>query len=271
MPELWSLARGDSAVIVNVPHAGTRLPDGLSARFTAAALELPDTDWHVDKLYDFVPACGVTLMCAQYTRFVVDLNRDPSGNALYPGASNTEICPATTFHDKPVYKPGSAPDAVEIAARVENYWRPYHLQLAAEIDRIKARHGYCVLLDGHSIISEAPRFFSGRLPDLNLGTADGTSCSPALASEAMAVLANARGFTWVHNGRFKGGHITRHFGRPAAGVHALQLEMAQSCYMNEQLPRDYSVDCAEPLKSVLQLLIRMLLAWRPALGEQAKK
>jgi N-formylglutamate amidohydrolase len=275
MPELWSLMRRDGPVIVDVPHAGIGLPDAWAARLTAAALCLPDTDWHVEKIYaSIAPQCEVTLMWATYSRFVVDLNRDPCGNALYPGASNTGICPISTFRDDPVYRSGMAPDATEVGRRVDQYWRPYQAQLAAEIERIKARHGYCILLDGHSIVSEVPRFFSGRLPDLNQGTADGASCAPALADAAFAVLDGAHGFTAVHNGRFKGGYITRHYGRPAEGVHALQLEMAQSCYMEERVypqPVEYDRERAAPLKNVLQSLIETLLAWRPGLGEPAKK
>lgn len=272
MSELWTLIRRDGPVIVNVPHAGVMLPEGWAARLTAEALKSPDTDWHVEKLYaSFALEHGASLMWASHSRIVVDLNRDPSGQALYPGAANTGICPVSTFHDEPVYRPGMAPDAAEIAQRVVQYWRPYHAQLAAEIERIKARHGYCILLDGHSIVSEAPRFFAGRLPDLNLGTADGASCGPALADAAFAVLAGARGFTAVHNGRFKGGYITRHYGQPAEGVHALQLEMAQSCYMDEARPLEYHSERAAPLKNVLQSLMHTLLAWRPALGEPAKK
>ena len=262
--------RRDGPLVVNVPHAGIAVPEAVAARLTAEALRMPDTDWHVEKLYaSLVPEYQTTLMWARYSRFVVDLNRDPSGHALYPGAANTGICPVGTFHDEPVYRTGMAPDATEMAQRVQQYWRPYQAQLAAEIERIKARHGYCILLDGHSIVSEVPQFFPGRLPDLNLGTADGASCDPALADAAFAVLTGARGFTAVHNGRFKGGYITRHHGQPVKGVHALQLEMAQSCYMDEAHPLEYHRERAGPLKNVLAALIQTLLAWRP--GEPVRK
>jgi N-formylglutamate amidohydrolase len=272
MAEMCTLIRRDGPVMVNVPHAGVGMPDGWAQRLTAEALRMPDTDWHVDKLYaDFAPGHEVTLMCAGYSRMVVDLNRDPSGQALYPDASNTEVCPVSTFHNEPIYRAGMAPDAVEVEQRIRQFWRPYHVQLAAEIERIRARHGYCILLDGHSIASEVPRFFPGRLPDLNLGTADGASCDPALAGAAFAVLGGARGFAAVHNGRFKGGYITRHYGQPDQGVHALQLEMAQSCYMNESHPLEYHGERAAPLKNVLESLLQTLLAWRPGLGGPPKK
>ena len=210
-------------------------------------------------------------MRARQSRVVVDLNRDPSGSVLYPGASNTEICPTSTFHEEAIYLDGGEPDAAEIAARVQQYWRPYHVELTNQIERITQRHGYCILLDGHSIVSQAPRFFSGRLPDLNLGTADVSSCAPSLAAAAFAVLSSAQGFTAVHNGRFKGGYITRHFGQPDGGIHALQLELAQSCYMDEHQPREFDPQRALPLTNLLQVLLGTLRSWRPMLGEQVKK
>jgi N-formylglutamate deformylase len=265
---LWRLysASGKSTapLIVNVPHSGTWLPPSIAASLRRAGLEVPDTDWHVEKLYDFVPAMGATLMVATHSRIVVDLNRDPSGDALYPGASNTEICPTSTFHNEAIYQPSAVPDSAAVEGRVERYWQPYHHQLADEIGRIVTQNGYCILLDGHSIVSEAPRFFAGRLPDLNLGTADGGSCAPSLAQSAFHVLSHADGFTAVHNGRFKGGYITRHYGEPHNKVHALQLEMAQCCYMDEAAPRNYDVSRAAPLKDILKTLVEKLLSWRPS-------
>ena len=274
-PALWQLDRADPGaelpLIVNVPHAGTWLPPEIAGTLTAAGVAVPDTDWHVEKLYDFVPSMGATLMTATHSRIVVDLNRDPSGDALYPGASNTEICPTATFHDEPIYLAGQAPDGAAMASRVERYWLPYQRQLAAEILRVKTRHGYCILLDGHSIVSEAPRFFAGRLPDLNLGTADGMSCAPSLAPPAVPLLSHADGFSAVHNGRFKGGYITRHYGKPDQQVHALQLEMAQRCYMNEATPQRYDGTRAGALKAVLKSLVEHLLNWHPGLGGTTKK
>jgi N-formylglutamate amidohydrolase len=198
-------------------------------------------------------------MVATHSRIVVDLNRDPSGNALYPGASNTEICPTATFNEMPIYRQDMAPDQAAIASRLDQYWQPYQRQMAAEIARLKAEHGYCILLDAHSIVSQAPRFFSGRLPDLNLGTADGKSCAPSLAAAAFRVLADAEGFTAVHNGRFKGGYITRHYGSPDKDVHALQLEIAQCCYMDEAVPQKYDASRAAALVRVLKSLVEQLL------------
>ena len=274
-PPLWRIARPESVssspLIVNVPHAGTHLPQAIARTLMPAGLAVPDTDWYVDKLYDFVPAMGATLMVATHSRIVVDLNRDPSGDALYPGASNTEICPTATFAELPIYLPGMEPDSAKIASRLEQYWQPYHRQLAAEIARVKAMHGYCILLDAHSIVSVAPRFFSGRLPDLNLGSADGKSCAASLADGAFRVLSEADGFSAVHNGRFKGGYITRHYGDPGNNVQALQLEMAQRCYMDEAAPLKFNNTQSAKLSAVLKVLVELLLNWHPAVGTETKK
>jgi N-formylglutamate deformylase len=259
----WELTRGDGPLIVNVPHAGTLVPSDIASRFTTAARALPDTDWHVEKLYAFAPGEGATLMCAMRSRYVVDLNRDPSGAALYAGADNTELCPTRTFADEPIYVDGGNPDGHEVARRLAEHFEPYHRALDAEVARVRDRHGYAILLDGHSIRSEVPRFFAGRLPDLNLGTADGASCATALEAQVAALLAGAAGFSHVVNGRFKGGWITRHYGRPTAHVHALQLEMAGRCYMDEAPPYRWDSQRAERLVDALRRLVGLLTAWRP--------
>lgn len=264
--DLFTLVPGSAPLLVNVPHAGLGLSPGLEGRLTPAGRRLADTDWHVGALYQFATGLGAGLMVAAQSRYVVDLNRDPSGRALYPGSDNTEICPTRGFDGDPLYRDGVVPDDAEIAARVAQYWQPYHDRLASELEAIRARHGYAILLDGHSICAEVPRFFAGRLPDLNLGTNDGRSCAPDLAAEAVSVLAGASGFTHVHNGRFKGGYITRHYGRPAEGLHALQLEIAQTCYMDESNPRYWDAARASPLGNVLQGLVEALLRWRPRDG-----
>jgi N-formylglutamate deformylase len=261
---LFTLHRGDSPLLIDVPHAGTVVPDAIAQRFTVAARPLPDTDWHVDRLYSFAVEAGATLLVATHSRYVVDLNRDPGGAILYPGADNTEICPLRTFADESIYQNGAAPTGGETAARVATFFEPYHATLAAEIERVHARHGFAVLLDGHSIRARVPRFFAGRLPDLNLGTANGESCAPSLQAEAAAVLAERDGFASVVNGRFKGGYVTRRYGRPSQGVHALQLEMAQACYMDETPPYGWNAAQAAGLIAVLQRLVTRLAAWRPA-------
>ena len=217
-------------------------PDDLAARLTPAARALPDTDWHVEKLFAFAQGAGATVMAATHSRYLVDLNRDPSGAALYAGADNTELCPTRTFADEPIYAEGDEPGVDEIVERRARCFDPYHAQLAAEVERVIAQHGFALLLDGHSIRSTVPRFFDGRLPDLNLGTADGASCAIAVQRIAHGFIGNAAGFTHIVNGRFKGGYVTRHYGKPARGVHALQLEIAQACYMDEAPP--YAFDAA---------------------------
>lgn len=262
MSDLLELLRGDAPLIVDVPHAGTFLPESLRERLTPVARTVPDTDWHVEKLYDFVPRTGATLLRATHSRYVVDLNRDPAGTALYRGADNTELCPTRTFANEAIYAT-DLPAGDEIAARTRDAFWPYHRVLEAEIERLRERHGYAVVLDGHSIPAQVPRFFAGRLPDFNLGTVDGTSCAPSLQALAAGVLAGASPFTSVVNGRFKGGWITRRYGAPDGGVHALQLEMAQAAYMDEAPPFRWDAARARPLVAVLERLVAALLTWKP--------
>ena len=263
LAENWRLARGDSPLVIDIPHAGTLVPDALAARLSSAARAFPDTDWHVDKLYAFARDAGATVMVATQSRYLVDLNRDPSGAALYAGADNTELCPTRTFANEPIYE-RDPPDAAEIAARRSAHFEPYHGQLAAEIERVRLRHGFVVLLDGHSIRSVVPRFFAGRLPDLNLGTAEGKSCAGSLQSVAERIVTSDGAFSHVVNGRFKGGYVTRHYGAPARSVHALQLEIAQACYMNEAPPYRWNELRAGALVEVLRRLVGALMEWRPA-------
>jgi len=250
-------------LLIDVPHAGTYLPDALRSRLSTAALALPDTDWHVEKLYAFAAELGCGLFWATHSRFVVDLNRSPDGAALYPGADNTELCPLRTFDSQPIYLPGQEPSADECADRLGTYFRPYHQALAAELEALRARHGYVVLLDGHSIRAQVPRFFAGRLPDLNLGTADGQSCAPSVCDAAWQALGADPGFSRICNGRFKGGYVTRHYGRPQDAIHGLQLEMAQSCYLDEDAPQQLDPLRAEPLRRVLRGLVQALLSIKP--------
>jgi N-formylglutamate amidohydrolase len=261
---LHELHRGDSALVVDVPHAGTHVPPAIAdAMDRGDAAALPDTDWHVEKLYAFAREAGATVMVATHSRYVVDLNRDPSGAALYAGADNTELVPTRTFDNAPIWRDGRAPRGEAVEARAREYFAPYHDALAAEIARVKAHHGHAVLLDAHSIRSQVPRFFAGRLPDLNLGTADGASASRAVQELAAGILASDARFTSIVNGRFKGGWITRRYGRPGEGVHALQLEIAQSAYMDESPPWPWDAARAAPLQALLRALVAALSAWRP--------
>ena len=262
--KLYELDRGDSALVVDVPHAGTHVPPAIAGAMDAGdAAALPDTDWHVEKLYAFAREAGATVMVATHSRYVVDLNRDPSGAALYAGADNTELVPTRTFDNAPIWREGRAPDGSAVEARKREFFTPYHDALAAELARVKATHGHAVLLDAHSIRSHVPRFFAGKLPDLNLGTADGASADERLVRLAAGVLASDSRFTTVLNGRFKGGWITRHYGRPNDGAHALQLEIAQSAYMDESPPWPWDPTRAAALEALLKRLVTVLSAWRP--------
>jgi len=257
------IERGDAPLVIDIPHAGTFVPPPLAQRLQGSARALPDTDWHVDKLFHFALRMGATVVAATHSRYVVDLNRDPAGVALYPGADNTELCPTRTFAGAPIYAEGDAPGADEIRARRAEYFDPYHDALAEQVERVRRRHGHVVLLDGHSIRAEVPRFFAGRLPDLNLGTADGASCALALRDAAAGILARASCFTHVVDGRFKGGYVTRHYGRPERAMHALQLEMAQACYMDENAPAAFDAVRSGRLVATLITLAATLIEWRP--------
>lgn len=260
---MYALTRGNAPLIVSFPHAGTEIPDEIAGRMTPEALQRADVDWHLPQLYAFAAGLGATLIAARFARHVVDLNRPPEDTSLYPGQDVTGLLPLDTFRKEPLYLPGQGPRDGEAAQRVERYWRPYHEALRAELDRLRAVHGSVVLWDAHSIASVMPRFFDGKLPDLNLGTADGRSCAPAMQAAAQAVMASQSAFTHISNGRFKGGHITRHYGAPGAGVHALQLEMCQSTYMDETAPFGYRPDLAARVQPLLQRMLNAVLEARP--------
>jgi N-formylglutamate deformylase len=230
---VFTLHEGDAPLLVSLPHDGSDIPPALAARMTEGACRAPDTDWHVSRLYAFARELGASVLVPRHSRYVVDLNRPPDDASLYPGQNTTGLCPAVRFSGEPVYREGEAPDPAEVAARVERYWRPYHDALETELRRLRARHGRVVLWEGHSIRGECPFLFEGRLPDLNLGTADGRSCAPELQERLTAVLQGQQRYDWVVNGRFKGGYITRHYGDPAHGVDAVQLEISQRIYMDE--------------------------------------
>lgn len=259
MSDIYSLSRGNSPLLVSLPHSGESLGpfgDGM----TGAAHRIADTDWHLPRLYDFLEGMDVTVLAAKHSRYVVDLNRDPTGASLYPGQNVTELCPTTTFDEEAIYA-GENPDDAAVAERVKHYWQPYHEALKAELERLKAEHGYALLWEAHSIASEVPRFFSGRLPDFNLGTNNGGSCGAGLGEALIAALETASGYSAVLNGRFKGGYITRTYGDPGAGVHAVQLELSQITYMDEAFPFPYRPQKAAAVAKPIQSLIEAMLAW----------
>lgn len=251
--------QGTRPLLVSMPHVGTYLPPALAARFTPQALEVADTDWHLERLYDFADALGASVLVATHSRYAIDLNRPPDDHSLYPGQDTTGLCPADTFDRAPIYAAGDLPDKRETVARRDALWLPYHRQIRAELDRLKAAHGIAVLWDAHSIRSVLPRFFDGKLPDLNLGTADGASCDPALAQMLFTIAKAAGDYPAVLNGRFKGGYITRHYGRPAEGFQAVQLEMTHCCYMREGMPFDYLSERAAGVRPHLRAMLEAAL------------
>jgi N-formylglutamate deformylase len=259
----YTLQRGDTPLLVSLPHVGTRIPADQHARYSERALAVEDTDWFLERLYAFARELGASLIVPQYSRYLIDLNRPRENTPLYAGQNNTELCPTRHFTGEPLYRAGLAPDEAEIQRRIVAYWQPYHDALGAELERLKARHGHAVLFDGHSIKSELPWLFEGSLPHMNLGTAGGTSCAPALRTALAAVLAAQAGYTHVIDGRFKGGHITRHYGQPTQGVHGVQLEMCWRAYMDEQAPPRWHAERATAVTPLLRALVRAMVAWRP--------
>jgi N-formylglutamate deformylase len=263
--ELFELHAGSAPLLVSLPHAGREIPEALRPRLVERALSVEDTDWHLDRLYGFAREIGASLLVPRLSRYAIDLNRPPEDTPMYPGVNNTGLCPTTAFTGEPIYRPGAGPDAAEIARRIEAWWRPYHEALAAEAARLRKLHGHAVIFDGHSIKSELPWLFEGRLPDLNLGTAEGASCAPGLRAAAALVLASQSRYTVVVDGRFKGGYITRRYGRPHDGVHALQLEMCWSCYLaDESRPEAWDPAFAGGVQTLLRRLLETLATWRPA-------
>ncbi len=256
MDSVFRFRPGPSPLLVSMPHTGTHIPEALAARMTPVARLVADTDWHMERLYGFLDELGASVLVATHSRYVVDLNRPPDGANLYPGKDTTALVPVDTFHKEPLYPEGTEPDAAEIEARVAAYWRPYHAKLAEALQAIKAKHGYALLWDAHSIFSEVPRFFEGRLTDFNLGTAEGRSCATGVGER---LLARIEGYTAALNGRFKGGYITRHYGNPAAGVHAVQLELSEITYMDERAPFPYREDLAAPTQRQIRTLVEEFL------------
>lgn len=260
------MTRNDAPLILSMPHAGFDIPERLAQGLASPWLARRDTDWWIDELYDFAHALGATTVRTAISRTVIDVNRDPSGASLYPGQATTELCPTTSFDGDPLYLPHAAPDADAIAQRRAEYYDPYHSALAGEIARLRTRHAAVVLYDCHSIRSRIPRLFAGELANFNLGTHNGASCAPALTT-AVEDICDATAFSRVTNGRFKGGYITRHYGAPQAGIHALQMELACRGYMHEEpgpvapesWPPPFEADAAAPMRRALTQVLKACL------------
>jgi N-formylglutamate deformylase len=257
----FDFVAGNLPLLVSMPHVGTEIPIEIATRMTPEALQTQDTDWHLPLVYDFLKAMGVSVLSARWSRYVVDLNRPPCDTNLYPGQDTTGLIPIDSFNKTPLYLPGEVPQALEVAQRLEKYWQPYHAALRAELDRLRQIHPVVALWDAHSIASVVPRFFAGKLPDLNLGSVDGKSCANDMLAAVVRVVESQSQYSLAVNGRFKGGYITRNYGQPEQGIHAIQLEMCWCAYMNETSPFDYRPDLAQQVQPLLQQMIQAVLDW----------
>jgi len=260
MDKVLSFHQGRLPLLISMPHAGLKLTPAVQEGLVDAARSLPDTDWHIPRLYDFARDLGASVVAAEYSRFVIDLNRPQDDQPLYVGAT-TGLFPATLFEGEPLFKEGKVPSAHERATYLEQIWRPYHDTLRNELQRLREQFGYALLWDAHSIRSHIPHLFDGKLPDFNLGTFNGASCDPRLAERLQGVCAEQSAYSHVLNGRFKGGHITRHYGQPGEDIHAVQLELAQNTYMEEYEPFAYREELAQPTQEVLRKLLETTVAW----------
>ena len=261
--------RGDGPILLSIPHAGTTVPEDIWADLNDVGRTLIDTDWHVDRLYDRL-ATDTTVVRANFHRYVIDANRDPSGRSLYPGQNTTALCPTTDFDNRPIYRRGREPTDAQVEARRLAWHKPYHRALEHEIERIRGRHGIAIVFDCHSIRSVLPFLFSGTLPDFNVGTNDGSACSPPIERAVSRVVHRADGFTAVVNGRFRGGWTTRHYGRPKTGVHAVQLELAQSTYLRaERGTLTFDTPKADRLRPHLTAILTALAELAPSVAEGA--
>jgi formiminoglutamase len=252
---------GDAPLLISMPHVGTQLPAAVKAGLTPEALDLRDTDWHLPQLYDFAKSLGANILIARYSRFAIDLNRPSDDKPLYQTAT-TGLYPDILFDGTPLFQPDKMPSAVERQIYLGEIWQPYHDCIATELTRLREKFGYAVLFDAHSIKGEVPRLFEGSLPDFNIGTNSGAACAAQLA-EQLAGICDRPGYRHVVNGRFKGGHITRQYGRPAQGVHAVQLELAQRTYMREVAPFDYMPAVAEQVQPILRNFVQALIDFHP--------
>jgi len=257
MSPVFQFLSGELPLLISVPHDGRDLPEEMRARMSDVGRSIPDTDWHVAKLYEFVANMGANVLVANYSRYVVDLNRSADDAELYPGQVATGLCPQQTFAGESIYRSGTVGDS-EKAHRIEQYWRPYHAHLRETLDALRAKHGFALLWDAHSIPGVVPRLFEGELPELNLGSNNGGSCEQSI-EDAVATIATKSSYSTAINGRFKGGYITRHYGDPENGIQALQLEIAQRAYMDEHTIAFGSVK-ATALRDTLRQMLGAFVA-----------
>ena len=257
MSDWLTITRGDAPLIISVPHAGTHIPKDILPTLRDRELAISDADFYVDRLYQFATQHGVTIITTAISRTVIDVNRDPAGVSLYPGQATTGLCPTERFDGAPLYREGCEPSEAEIARRRAIYFNPYHAALHAEIEQLRARHRKVVLYDAHSILSRVPRLFPGDLMQFNIGSFDGKSCATVLTDAVSSACSDSQ----IVNGRFKGGWITRHYGAPERGIHAIQMELAMRGYLDEagEWPPRWDADRAAPLQATLEHIITACL------------
>ncbi|MCJ8319753.1 MAG: N-formylglutamate deformylase [Colwellia sp.] len=260
MSASFILTKGTSPLLISMPHNGQAIPDDIALTMTESAKKVADTDWYKDRLYDFAHTLGANILIPKYNRYVIDLNREPTGIDLYPGQNSTELCPTSAFDLTPLYLNEQQPGEKEIQHRIKHYWQPYHDALNNRLAEIKQQFGYAILLEAHSILSHVPRFFEGQLPDFNFGTANGKSCSDKVITLIQQL--DYSPYSMVSNGRFKGGFITRHYGQPENNIHAVQLELSQRTYMNEPT-NEYNEILAGQVKPKLEALVKSLINISP--------
>ena len=253
-----AISEGNVPILISMPHNGVSIPEDIANSMTESSKQVADTDWYLDRLYDFVTERGCYLIKPEYNRYVIDLNRSDKEENLYPGQDTTELCPTTQFNRQAIYKSGCLPDQKEINRRIENYWRPYHNQLKDTINKIKNEFGGALLFEAHSIRSHVPRFFKGKLPDFNFGTYDGNSCSEILSNSISEW--EPKSYSKVVNGRFKGGYITREYGDPKNNIHSIQLELSQAAYMNED-NLEFEVEKASRVKMELNKMFDLFFSF----------
>ena len=256
MSAIFELQQGHVPLLISMPHNGELIPDDIAVNMTDKAKQVADTDWYKDKLYDFAKSLGAYIIKPNFSRYVIDLNRDPQGVDLYPGANSTELCPTTAFDLSSLYLDGKQPDEAEVQSRIQTYWHPYHQALKTTLSEMQNKFGVAVLLEAHSILSKVPRFFEGQLPDFNFGSADGKCCSAALVEKLNGI--DFLPYSKVVNGRFKGGYITRAYGQPQQNIHAIQLELSQRTYLDES-DFSYQPQLAEQVKPKLKALVNALI------------
>jgi N-formylglutamate deformylase len=248
-------------IVISVPHCGIEFPDEIKDQYKKKMIKSPDdTDWFVDQLYDFAPALGITMITANYSRWVIDLNRDKNNKPLYSdGRLITGLCPVTTFLGEPIYKDERTEvEPPERKRRIDLYYTPYHQQLEKLLSEYKKKFGKVLLWDCHSIRQSVPTLHKEKFPDLILGDADSTSASPGLIEAALGVL-DHNTYSVKHNQPFKGGYITRRYGKPSANQHALQLEMSKVCYMDDT-EKKYDQARADKMRELLKRVFEKLIA-----------